>query len=678
MVRESGSIKGAVVNEAIRLALFLVYYLALIALGLAVLAGAVWVSYHLSVHVLPEMHHGRGVIGVVILMVGILSLAGMFGLYLIKPLFSFTSNRDDQRVEVGREDCPKLFELIEDLADKTGFCLPKHVYLTTDVNACVFYNMGFWSIFFPVRKNLEIGLGLFNSTTVQEVKAILAHEFGHFGQQSMKVGSAVSITNTILYHLVYTDDFIDRALQSWRVSGLLLWRLFGIITSALTFSVKYLTTFVFRFVERGEMKLSRLMEFGADEVACRCAGTEAVVSALCKTDLLAERDETLVRPFLMNFREETFKVPDNYFSAADVVAVCAERDGCPSLRVEVPMREPKVPDTVESRVKFDDAMSTHPELVDRLEAARELACVCADEERQSAWTLIPEEVVQKVSDRYFEVRCSEQEEKPQRATVSEFRTFIEKSYAENAFPLTVKPFFARVFETFDLKKALETKVEKNPMTSDYKRLVGCLKTARDDQKTLEMIASGEIDAKRFTYDGVAHTRKTVPVEAHQKYVDDLISAVAKKDAELCSYLVHRGNEADHAFARKQYEEVVKIENLMLQLIEKLKTHDECVDRSFKKENLSDKEYRGLCVHVAAMEKDFQDTIRELVQEVPEIVSIQPAASTLIDYTDKKHNSELEFSTDAFQELMNLRETFATLCQDYQRKCLLALARFAVS
>ena len=37
-------------------------------------------------------------------------------------------------------------------------------------------------MFLPVKKNLTMGLGLINSTTVSELKSILAHEFGHFSK----------------------------------------------------------------------------------------------------------------------------------------------------------------------------------------------------------------------------------------------------------------------------------------------------------------------------------------------------------------------------------------------------------------------------------------------------------------------------------------------------------------
>ena len=86
----------------------------------------------------------------------------------------------------------------------------------------------FGVFFFPIKKNLEIGLGLSDGTSVEEVKSIIAHEFGHFSQNSMKVGSTVYVTNTVLHDLIYAEDFWDRFVDKWCLSDTgghqILWR----------------------------------------------------------------------------------------------------------------------------------------------------------------------------------------------------------------------------------------------------------------------------------------------------------------------------------------------------------------------------------------------------------------------------------------------------------------------
>lgn len=205
--------------------------------------------------------------------------------------------------------------MIRDVARQTGCKMPKHVYLSPDVNACVFYNTSFWSIFFPIRKNLEIGLGLFDGTSVDEIKSVIAHEFGHFGQSSMKVGSTVYVTNSVLYNLIFTDDFWDKWLDKWCMSDTGIIRFLGVLTRALTNLVKHLTVHVYQFVQKGYLKLSRYMEYDADGVACRCVGADTFISALCKIEVLG-RKNSVYQQMLSSLANER-KMVSNVFRGKD-------------------------------------------------------------------------------------------------------------------------------------------------------------------------------------------------------------------------------------------------------------------------------------------------------------------------------------------------------------------------
>ena len=80
--------------------------------------------------------------------------------------------------------------------------MPYRVFVNHEVNACVFFNQSFWSLIIPARKNLLIGLGLVNRLNLTEFKAVLAHEFGHFSQNSMRLGTYVYTANTTIGKLV--------------------------------------------------------------------------------------------------------------------------------------------------------------------------------------------------------------------------------------------------------------------------------------------------------------------------------------------------------------------------------------------------------------------------------------------------------------------------------------------
>src|SRR6202012_5732895 len=73
----------------------------------------------------------------------------------------------------------------------------------------------FWSMFLPVRKNLEIGLGLVNSINISEFKAVMAHEFGNFSQKSMKLGSFVYNVNRVIYNMLYDNQGWSKSINSF-------------------------------------------------------------------------------------------------------------------------------------------------------------------------------------------------------------------------------------------------------------------------------------------------------------------------------------------------------------------------------------------------------------------------------------------------------------------------------
>jgi Zn-dependent protease with chaperone function len=64
-------------------------------------------------------------------------------------------------------------------------------------------------MFLPIKKNLQIGIGLMNSLTQDELKAVLAHEFGHFSQKSMKIGSYVYYANQVIHNLYFKMIRLD-------------------------------------------------------------------------------------------------------------------------------------------------------------------------------------------------------------------------------------------------------------------------------------------------------------------------------------------------------------------------------------------------------------------------------------------------------------------------------------
>lgn len=145
---------------------------------------------------------------------GIMMVVIMVFIFITKFLFKVHKESTEGKLEIKREEHPLLFDFIERICKETKAPFPKKIILSSDVNACVYYNSSFLSMFFPARKNLEIGLGLVNCVNITEFKAILAHEFGHFSQSSTRLGSYVYRFNRIVHNLLYDNDTWSSTLQS--------------------------------------------------------------------------------------------------------------------------------------------------------------------------------------------------------------------------------------------------------------------------------------------------------------------------------------------------------------------------------------------------------------------------------------------------------------------------------
>lgn len=144
---------------------------------------------------------------------GLLAIAPLFFfLFLVRGLFIGKGKDDPTSVEIREEDEPALFAFVRRIADETGAPRPHRVFLSARVNAAVFYDLSFWNLIFPSKKNLEIGLGLVNVLTLDELKAVIAHEFGHFGQRTMAIGRWVYTAQQIAGHIIVTRGWLDKVL----------------------------------------------------------------------------------------------------------------------------------------------------------------------------------------------------------------------------------------------------------------------------------------------------------------------------------------------------------------------------------------------------------------------------------------------------------------------------------
>lgn len=264
-----------VVIVLISLVVFMGFYLGLIAF-------CCWLTYSAVQDLLSEEAKGVTHLGIVSIVVPFLLV-----LFLIKSLFKRYKFDSSLMLQVTESQHPKLFAFIQQLCNETKAPLPLKVFITPDVNAAVSYDRSLLNLFFPTKKNLIIGAGLINTLPLNEFKAVLAHEFGHFSQSSMKLGTYVYIANRIIADMVFARDAFDALLHTLcRTDIRIAW--IAWILYAVVWVLRKILELAFRIINILEATLSRQMEFHADLVAVSLCGSDSIVHALRRLDFSSE------------------------------------------------------------------------------------------------------------------------------------------------------------------------------------------------------------------------------------------------------------------------------------------------------------------------------------------------------------------------------------------------------
>jgi len=158
---------------------------------------------------------------------------------------------------------PLLLEQLTEVSARVGERLPSEVYVDLQMNAGVLRRGGLLGI--GSRRVIVLGLPLMQLLTVSEMRAVLAHEFGHYRGGDTAIGPWV----------YRTRESIVRTIQH-----------VGRFSSLLHLPFRWYAILFLRISQA----VSRSQEFAADRLAAAAVGANAVASALSK---LAEGDLAL-------------------------------------------------------------------------------------------------------------------------------------------------------------------------------------------------------------------------------------------------------------------------------------------------------------------------------------------------------------------------------------------------
>ncbi|MBP1617435.1 MAG: hypothetical protein H6Q14_1262 [Bacteroidetes bacterium] len=504
----------------------------------------------------------------VVLGVGLASLGVLVLIFLLK--FIFTSHKVDRShlIEINAQQEPELFKMIREIVESVGTNFPKKVYLSSEVNAAVFYDSNFWSMFFPVRKNLLIGLGLVNTVTKEELKAILSHEFGHFSQRSMKVGSYVYNVNQVIFNMLFENESYKSLVQGWaNVSGY--FSIFVVVAGKINEGIQWILRKLYVVVNKSYLGLSREMEFHADEIAASVTGYEPLKNSLLRMTL-ADHSLNNVLNFYDNRISENIKSENLYQDQSSVIHFVAElnsipkKNGLPDISLEEQSKYNK------SKLVIIDQWASHPtteERIKRLEKNGFSVKYDSDLPANSIFNDICKTQKQ-VTDKLFGTIRYEAEKKE--ITEEEFLEEYKREILSNSFPKIYNGYYDNKSPiSFELNddNPISDKITVDELFSDEKvDLVYTSVALQNDIQTLTDISNKVVLVKTFDYNGVRFKSKNAEklIEELKPQLAQLNEQIKMNDLEIYHYF--RGLE-------QQQNKASELEQLYTEFFEFDKTFD---------------------------------------------------------------------------------------------------------
>ena len=313
--------------------------------------------------------------------------SGFLALFMLKGLIFKTRGKVDLGQEITAADQPELFAFLYRLADEAKAPRPYRVFLTDEVNAHVFYDVSLLNLIFPSRKNLTLGLALVNVLTLSELKAVCAHEFGHFAQRSMAVGRWVYMAQQVAMAVVRKRDALDKFLNGLcHIDIRLAW--IGWVLRLIVWAIRCLVETLSRLVELSQRALSRQMEFQADLVAVALSGSDALIHGLQRLPV-AEDAWARARVFANTQIARGCKPSDLFTVQTRMIEHMRAMLNDPAYGVvpPVPAQSPEQYRLIKADLAHPPRMwSTHPYSHEREENAKRVY-VAAGLDDRSAWTL---------------------------------------------------------------------------------------------------------------------------------------------------------------------------------------------------------------------------------------------------------------------------------------------------
>lgn len=498
-IKLSAEFKSQTIRAIFSIILFMLTYLLMVLFALSLTAICIYAGVKLIVF-FPKFI-------TIVLGAGIASLGILVLVFLLKFIFKSHKVDSSHLVEVTREQEPVLFGLIEEIVAEVKTSFPRKIYLSAEVNAAVFYNSSFWSMFLPVRKNLLIGIGLVNALTLDELRGVLAHEFGHFSQKTMKVGSFVYNVNQVIFNMLFDNESYDDLLQSWAsASGIFVPFVKGAVK--IIAGIQWVLKKMYGVVNLSYMSLSRQMEFHADEVAANAVGSSPLKSALLRMELAEHSYQAVLNYYGARIGDRV--VSENvYPEQAFVLRFVAAESKIPLINGLPYVSPEELNKFNRSKLVIKDQWASHPSTEERIERLEKLNIVKTHSEGIQASSVLanPESTQKQLTERLF---AQVQYDGPV-STLSniDFRKAFEEEYSLSRFHEVYNGYY-------DHKNPMKFDVDAEEKKPSVARSLESLFAAENveavyqsislanDIETITSIGTGSAKIKSFDYDGIKY------------------------------------------------------------------------------------------------------------------------------------------------------------------------------
>jgi len=253
--------------------------------------------------------------------------------------------------QVSKSDEPKLYEMVERLSQKSGMKTPKVMIAKIPLPNAFAYSS-------PIAgTRVAVTEGLLKTLESEEVEAVVGHELGHLKHRDVQIMMFVSILPALFYFIGYSMLLSSRYSREERNGGT---AIVGIISIALYWILTLFTLY-----------LSRVREYFADQHSATIVedGPRKLSEGLAKIVYSTKNMKKLYRNMgsLHSFKALFISDPDRAEADATSITHMSSHFSDQKLVEQVLRKE------VTTLDKIAEIFSTHPNIVKRLRALKEIA-----------------------------------------------------------------------------------------------------------------------------------------------------------------------------------------------------------------------------------------------------------------------------------------------------------------